>query len=157
MTGSRRSAAAGLVLALALLAGCGGGAPQQAQFVPPAPAMAELGDDLRVHYNLLPTGSLGEPAARRYGIERSSGTALLVVALRRVDADGVEHPADGQVRARARDLSGRHQPVDLRVVSTGDYDSHIGIVAASPRDVLRIELEVEADGRRHSFDFQRSL
>ncbi len=157
MMGLQRSLAAGLALVLALLTGCGADAPRQAQFVPPAPAVAELGGNLRVHYNLLPTQSLGEPTARQYGIERTSGTALLVVALRRVDSEGVEHPVDGQVQARARDLSGRGQPIDLRVASTGDYDSHIGVVPVSPRDVLRIEVEVDVEGRRQAFDFQRSL
>lgn len=146
-----------LLLALALPAGCGGQAPQPAQFIAPAPAVAELDGSLRAHYNLLPTLSLGEPTARQYGIERSAGTALLVVALRRVDADGAEHPVDGKLQAQARDLSGRRQPIALRAASTGDYVDHIGVLPVSPRDVLRIDVQVDVDGRRQAFDFERHL
>ncbi|KAF1687781.1 hypothetical protein B1992_01980 [Pseudoxanthomonas broegbernensis] len=148
--------AAATLLAAALLAGCvGGDAPQPAQFVAPAPAVADLDGALRAHYNLLPTLSLGEAVARQYGIARAPGSALLVVALRRVDGEGVEHPADGRLQAQARDLSGRRAPIALRPVSTGDYVDHIGVLPVSPRDVVRIDVQVDADGRRQSFDFQR--
>lgn len=144
-----------MLLAFMLPAGCGGQAPQPAQFVAPAPAVADLDGALRVHYTLLPTLALDQATARQYGIARAPDSALLLVALRRVDADGNEHPATGQVQAQVRDLSGRHQPIALRSVSTGDYIDHIGTLPASPRDVLRIDVQVDADGRTQTFDFQR--
>ena len=156
-------AAALASLLTAALAGCGGGqAPVAAQFVPPAPAVADLQGPLRAHYNLLPTLALSEAVARQYGIERSAGQALLVVALRRPgeQADGTpgdEVVAEGQVRARARNLAGQQQEIAMRAVGTGDYIDHIGMVAIGTRDVVRIEVSVDAGGRRQRFDFQRNF
>ncbi|MCR6687480.1 DUF4426 domain-containing protein [Pseudoxanthomonas sp.] len=146
-------------LLTATLAACGGGqAPVAAQFVPPAPAVADLQGPLRAHYNLLPTLALSEAVARQYGIERSAGQALLVVALRRPGATpGDEIPAEGQVQARARNLAGQQQEVALRAVGTGDYIDHIGTVAIGTRDMVRIEVSVDAGGRRQQFDFQRNF
>jgi len=148
--------AIGLVLCL-LLAACGDAVPEPVQPVPPPVATVELEGPLRVHYNLLPTLALGEAVAREYGVERSDGTALLVLALRRPTADGDETMAEGQVDAEVVDLSGRRQAVALRPVATGDYTDHVGTVKIGPRDTLRVEVVVTADGRRQRFDFQRSF
>jgi len=148
--------AIGLVLCL-LLAACGDAGPEPVQPVPPPVATVELEGPLRVHYNLLPTLALGEAVAREYGVERSDGTALLVLALRRPTADGDETMAEGQVDAEVVDLSGRRQAVALRPVATGDYTDHVGTVKIGPRDTLRVEVVVAADGRRQRFDFQRSF
>lgn len=143
---------------LPLLAACSAGeAPRAAQFVPPAPAVAELDATLRARYNLLPTLSLDPAMARGYGIERAEGKALLLVALRRDGADGMEAGIDGQVHAQARDLSGRHQVVAMRRISSGEYVDHVGLVDIVPRDVVRVQVEAVVDGRRHTFDFQRNF
>ena len=153
---ARRGLALGLVAGL-LLAGCGGPAPQPVEAVPDQVGSIDLPGPLRVHYNLLPTLALGEAVAREYGVERSDGTALLVLALRRPTADGDETMAEGQVDAEVVDLSGRRQAVALRPVATGDYTDHVGTVKIGPRDTLRVEVVVTADGRRQRFDFQRSF
>lgn len=147
-----------LACLLPLLGACSGGqAPQAAQFVPPAPAVAELGGTLRARYTLLPTLSLDPAMARGYGIERTPGKALLLVALRHADTDGGEEPATGEVRAQARDLSGRRQDVAMRPIRSGEYVDHVGLVDVGPREVIRIEVEVLAEGRRHDFGFQRNF
>lgn len=147
-----------LACLLPLLAACSSGeAPQAAQFVPPAPAVAELDGALRARYNLLPTLSLDPAMARGYGIERSAGKALLLVALRDADGAGGEAPASGEVRAQARDLSGRRQAVPMRQIRSGDYVDHVGLVDIGPREVIRVEVEVVAGGRRQGFDFQRNF
>lgn len=151
-----RAARLAALLGVSVLAACGGEAPQPAQFVPPAPAVAELQGPLLARYTLLPTLALDAEVARRYGIERREGTALLLVALRRPEA-GDELPAEGEVRAQARDLAGRHQHVAMRRIESGDYVDHVGVVAVGRRDVVRVEVSVEADGRRQQFDFQRSF
>ena len=61
------------------------------------------------------------------------------------------------VDAEVVDLSGRRQAVALRPVATGDYTDHVGTVKIGPRDTLRVEVVVTADGRRQRFDFQRSF
>lgn len=147
---------AGLAACLLLVA-CGGGAPQPAQPIAPPQSSVELEGPLRVHYNLVPTLALGEAVAREYGVERRNDSALLLLALRRPTADGDETMADGQFSAQAVDLSGRRQPVALRQVSTGDYTDHVGTVETGPRDSVRIEVRVDADGRRQQFDFQRNF
>lgn len=146
-----------LAALLPLLAGCGGKAPQPAQFVPPAPAVAELDGPLLARYTLLPTLALDPAMARGYGIERTPGKALLLVALRHDDGDGDERPAAGQVRAQARDLSGRVQQVAMRELRSGGYVDHIGLVDIAAHDVVRVDVEVLAGGRRHRFDFQRNF
>lgn len=140
-----------------LLAACGGPVPEQARPVPPPVGSIDLQGPLRVHYNLLPTLALGEAVAREYGVERRDGTALLVVALRRPSDTGDEAMAQGRVEADILDLAGRRQTVSLREVATDDYIDHIGEVKAGPRDTLRVEVSVLADGRRQGFDFQRNF
>lgn len=141
-----------------LLGACSDGQQAQpARFVPPAPAVAELHGPLRAHYNLLPTQAMGEAVARQYGIERRAGSALLMVALREPLAGGDERPATGTVQAWAQDMSGSRHAVALRQVATGEYVDHIGIVAAGPRDVVRIEVSVQAAGRTQRFEFQRAF
>lgn len=147
-----------LASVLALLGACSGGqAPTQAQFVPPAPAVAELGGQLRARYTLVPTLALDQAMARGYGIERREGTALLLVALRHDEGDGNERGVEGQVRAQARDLSGRQQQVAMRTLRSGDYVDHVGLVDIGPRDVIRVEVDAVVDGRSYRFDFQRNL
>jgi len=148
---------AALAGVLPLLAACSGGqAPQAAQFVPPAPSVAVLDGPLRARYTLVPTLSLDPAVARGYGIERSEGKALLLVALRNED-DAGETAAEGQVQAEARDLSGRRQPVAMRPIRSGGYVDHVGLVEVSERDVVRVEVRATVDGRSHRFDFQRNF
>lgn len=134
-----------LVLCLALAACSAQETPRPAAPLAPAPAQADFGA-LRVHYNALPTLAMSETVARSYGIERSADTALVMVALRRVQA-GDEVPASGRVEASASDLSGRRQTIALRDAVTGDYTDHVGTVRISAHDQLNFELAVRsADG-----------
>ena len=145
-----------LLLPALLLAACSAGEkPRTAEFVPPAPASAEFGD-LRVHYNALPTLSLNEAVAREYGVVREAGSAMVVVALRRI-AGGEEHAAEGQVSADAYDLQGKRQHIDFSAVKTGDYTDHIGRFAINARDSYRFEVKVESGGRSETVKFQRNF
>jgi len=162
VNGRQRPAAAAwlpaAILALCLgLAGCGGPAPQPVQPVSVPAGSADLAGSLRVHYNLLPTLAMGEAVAREYGVERSDGTALLVLALRRPTDAGDEVAAEGELTADVVDLSGRRQAVALRRVATGEYVDYIGTVRAGQHDTLRVEVSVVADGRRQEFDFRRNF
>ncbi len=141
---------------LCLLTACSGGeAPRPAERIAPTPAHASFGD-LRVHYNALPTLSLGDAVAREYGVEREDGSALLVIALRNAK-DGAEVPVDGTVSATVTDLSGKQQTVTLRPATTGEYTDHIGTFRVSERDTYRINVSVNAQGRTESVRFQRSF
>ncbi len=144
------------VLAALSLAACSAGeAPRTAQFVPPVETQQDFGD-LRVHFNALPTLSLSEAVAREYGVERTAGTALVVIAVRRIK--GAEEVAmEGDVSAVARDLSGKQQTLHFRPVRTGDYIDHIGTVDVGAHDTYRFEVTVRADGRTGTLQFARNF
>lgn len=148
-----KTAAALLIL---LLGACSQGEKARpAEFITPPPAHVDF-DNLRVHYNALPTLSLSEAVAREHGVTRDAGSAMLVVALRE-KVDGEELPATGKVTAQAHDLQGNRQPVTFHVVQTGDYGDHVGTFPIHARDSYRIEVQVEANGRTESFKLQRSF
>ena len=145
-----------LLLSAALLAACSGGeAPRTAEFVQATPAEADFGD-LRVRYNALPTLSLSEAVAREYGVPRDAGTALVLVALRKM-AGGEEVDADGEVSVTAHDLSGARQALTLRKIDAGGYMDHIGTARISPRNSYRFEVVVKAGGRTETVKFQRNF
>jgi hypothetical protein len=144
-----------LLFALLLAACSAGEEPRAAEFVPPADSSIDFGD-LRVHYNALPTLGLSEAVAREYGVARDAGSAMVVIALRRI-ADGQELGADGEVSAEAYDLQGKRQHIDFSAVRTGDYTDHIGTFAISERDSYRFEVKVESGGRKETVKFQRNF
>lgn len=144
-----------LILPLLLAACSAGEKPRAAEFVPPADSSIDFGD-LRVHYNALPTLSLNEAVAREYGVTRDAGSALVVIALRRV-ANGQELDAEGEVSAEAYDLQGKRQHIGFSAVRTGEYTDHIGTFAISERDSYRFEVKVESAGRSQVVKFQRNF
>lgn len=143
-------------LSFLLLTACAPGEkPRAAEFVPPAESSIDFGD-LRVRYNALPTLSLNDAVAREYGVRKDPRTAMVVIALRRVQ-DGEEISADGQVSAEAIDLHGARQRIGFAAVKTGDYTDHIGVFSISPRDSYRFEVIVQANGRSETVKFQRNF
>jgi hypothetical protein len=144
-----------LFCAWALAACSNDEAARTASFVPPAPAHSDFGD-LRVRYNALPTMALSDAMAKQYGVERDADTALVVIALRRLN-NGEEVDADGEVSGQASDISGARQPIALRSIDSGDYTDHIGTVRVSPRNTYRFDITVAADGRKDTLQFQRNF
>ena len=144
-----------LILPLLLAACSAGEKPRAAEFVPPAESTVDFGD-LRVHYNALPTLSLNDAVAREYGVTRDAGSAMVVIALRRI-ANGEELGAEGKVSAEAYDLQGQRQRIAFSAVKTGEYIDHIGTFAINARDSYRFEVKVESAGRREVVKFQRNF
>ncbi len=146
-----------LLSATLLLAACSAGeAPRVVAPVATEPAYADFGA-LRVRYNALPTQSLNEQMAKRYGVPRDAGLALVTVGLRQLHG-GEETGIEGQVRATAIDLQGERTSIALNPVKIGDsYTDYIGTFAISPRNHYRIEVSVEAQGRRETVGFQREF
>ena len=144
-----------LLCLLALSACSSGEGPRAAEFIAPATAESDFGD-LRVRYNALPTMALSEAMASQYGVKRDPGTALVVIALRRVQ-DGDETDADGEVTLEVSDLSGARQRIAMRSIDTGDYSDHIGIANISPRNTYRFEIAVDSGGRKNTVQFQRNF
>lgn len=144
-----------LILPLLLAACSAGEKPRAAEFVPPAESSIDFGD-LRVHYNALPTLSLNDAVAREYGVARDAGSAMVVIALRRV-VNGEETGAEGRVSADAYDLQGQRQRIDFSTVKTGGYTDHIGTFTIHARDSYRFEVKVESAGRSEVVKFQRNF
>src|SRR3546814_20004924 len=78
----------------------------------------QIGDVL-VRTNAVPTANLGEAVARQYGIERGTGTVMLLVGVRR-EGDAGETALPARVTAVASDLLGKRQQLELREVRSGD-------------------------------------
>lgn len=145
-----------LLFCLLALSACSSGeGPRAAEFVAPATAESDFGD-LRVRYNALPTMALSDAMASQYGVKRDPGTALVVIALRRVQ-DGDETDVDGEVTLEVSDLSGARQRIPLRVIEAGEYSDHIGIASISPRNSYRFEVAIAAGERKETVRFQRNF
>ncbi|HVK52416.1 MAG TPA: DUF4426 domain-containing protein [Pseudoxanthomonas sp.] len=143
------------LLCLALAACSNGEAPKPAEFVQPVPTRQDFGD-LRVHFNAIPSQSLTEAVAKEYGVRREEGSALVVVALRRLVGND-ETPATGEVAASVRDLSGGPQTLAFREARTGEYVDYIATMKVSARDTYRFDVTVKADGKTGQFQFQRNF
>ncbi|GGD36161.1 DUF4426 domain-containing protein [Pseudoxanthomonas indica] len=143
------------LLALGLAACSNGEAPKPAEFVQPVPTRQDFGD-LRVHFNAIPSQSLTAPVAKEYGVRREEGTALVVIAIRRVAANE-EVPATGAVTAKVRDLSGGTQELVFREAHTGEYVDYIATMKVSARDTYRFDVAIQADGKTGQFQFQRNF
>jgi hypothetical protein len=145
-----------LCLSILFFAACSAAEkPRAADFVPPAVSSTDFGG-LRVHYNALPTLSLNESVAREYGVTRDAGSAMLVIAIRRLQ-NGEETGAEGEVSAEAFDLQGARQHIRFSAVKTGQYTDHIGIFTIHARDSYRFEVTIKADGRTGKVKFQRNF
>ena len=146
-----------LLSATLLLAACSAGeAPRIVTPTAAEPAYTDFGT-LRVRYHALPAQSLNEPMAKRYGVPRDAGLALVMVSLRQLRG-GEEIAIDGQARATAIDLQGERTAIALKPVKTGDgYTDHLGTFAISPRNHYRIEVAVDAQGQHEAVSFQREF
>ncbi len=114
-----------------------------------APARANqqvAAGDLVMLYSVVPTLDLAPEVARQYGLTRSSGRALLNIALRRTLADGSDTAVAGTVRAAATNEAGQRQELRLREVREGDAIYYLAEVRVSDGDTLRYELEASVDG-----------
>jgi hypothetical protein len=129
--------------------------PRAADFVPPAASSADFGG-LRVHYNALPTLSLNDAVAREYGVTKDADSAMLVVAVRRLE-NGEETSAESEVSAEAFDLQGARQHIKFSAVKTGQYTDYIGVFTVHAHDSYRFEVTVKADGRTEKVKFQRNF
>ncbi len=130
---------------LLLLVGCRGEPPSPpAAAQVPAPAETRMGDVI-VRASTLPTMQLNEAMARSYGVERTEGSVLIVVGLRRESATG-EKAIPGTVNATATDLFGRAQTITMHEVESAGYVDHVGVVPVSMPDTLRFRIRAQPQG-----------
>lgn len=130
---------------LCLLVACQGEPPSSPAATPvPAPAEARVGDVI-VRASTLPTMQLNAAMARSYGVQRTEGSVLIVVGMRRESATG-ESAAAGTVNATATDLFGRAQTIALHAVESAGYVDHVGVVSVSMPDTLRFRIHAQPQG-----------
>jgi len=139
----------GNVVLCAALGGCGGA--QDPLPATPIPAEAQ-GDallqsgDVQVRASVVQTSALPSSVARRYGIEPSPETLLLlVVASKGAEANGASVPV--QVSTKVTDLRGAVQSVPMRQYREGDAIDSIGTFRTSLPETLRFDLEVGVEGK----------
>ncbi|GAB3728752.1 hypothetical protein GCM10028862_06500 [Luteimonas pelagia] len=158
----RLPAGALLLAAIATLSACGGERPEPARPVDAAPAQASVRvGDVTLRANVVETGTLGEEVARRYGIERRPGVALLFVGVRRGDGAG-EQALPARVSATVTDLRGNTRPVALRELRSGEGDAalvdYAGTVEYAPPETLRFDIEADwGAARRGELQLQRDF
>lgn len=101
--------------------------------------------DLTVHYNALPTSDLSADVAKQYGITRSSGRALLNVAVRKGEP-GADQGVPAKISAAATNLNGQRQELNMREVREGDAIYYLGEARVADKDTLSFEIEVRTQG-----------
>ena len=139
----------GNVVLCAALGGCGGA--QDPLPATPIPAEAQ-GDallqagDVQVRASVVQASALPSSVARRYGIEPSPETLLLlVVANKGPDVDGKSVPV--VVSTKVTDLRGAEQRVPMRQYREGDAIDSIGTFRTTLPETLRFDLEVSVEGK----------
>lgn len=151
------------VLLAACLAACGGSDPARdadrfaQRQASRAPAELQVGD-LRIYASLAPTTALGPAITERYGIPPARDAHLLLVGLRRGEAHA-DVAVAGSVVARARDLRGVWQQIDLRETRVDGFVDYVGTVHAMPPDTLSFEIVARADDDAdpHVLQFSRDI
>jgi len=139
----------GSIALYAALGGCGGA--QEPLPATPIPAEAQ-GDallqagDVQVRASVVQASALPSSVARRYGIEPSPDTLLLlVVANKGPTADA--RPVPVQVSTKVTDLRGAEQRVPMRQYREGDAIDSIGTFRTTLPETLRFDLEVSVEGK----------
>lgn len=147
-------------LSMILAAGCGGGST-------PAPVIGassasiqeavERVGDVSIRASVVPTATLDESVARNYGIERSDSTALLLVSVRK-GPDGADDSIPARVEAKASNLGGQAELIDMRELRSGDLLDYVGTVSIAPPDTIRFDLRVTPkDGASSTLQFTREF
>lgn len=143
-------------LALVLAACSDAVPPPSAPVAATQEAVSRIGD-VTVRASVLPTQSLSEEIARRYGLTRSPDTVMLLVGVRQgPEAQEVALPAT--ITAVATDLSGRRHDVALRELRSGELLDYVGTLKISPPDTVRFDLTVvRAGGATSQMQFTRDF
>ena len=115
-------------------------------FALPSTAQQLVSGDLVLHYSAVPTMSLAPDVARRSGLTRSAGRALLNVAIRRTLADGSDVAQTARVSASARNEAGQRQELRMREVREGDAIYYLAELRVDEAETYRIEVEAVVDG-----------
>ncbi|MFC7300691.1 DUF4426 domain-containing protein [Cognatiluteimonas weifangensis] len=152
-------------LSLGILAACTGTATAPVPTTPAssADAAGSQGDavvrvgDVTIRASAVQTAQLDAAVARRYGIARDPGTALLLVSVRQgPDASASALPA--AVTATVAGLTGGREPLAMRELRIDGLIDYIGTASTTLPDTLRFEVTVVPQGgTAASLQFSRDL
>lgn len=153
------SIAAGLAIAVSLAGGCSQPAPETTTATARATAATDHSaasqqatsrvGDVTIRASAIQTSALQPEVASRYGIERSDGTVMLLVAVRQgSQAQATSLPA--RISATATDLRGHVQPIAMRELRSGELLDYVGTVEVATPDTLRFEIDIVREGGAHS-------
>jgi hypothetical protein len=102
--------------------------------------------DITLHFNAVPTVTLDPQIARQYAVTRSSGRALLNIAVRRRRPDGQSEAVSASVQAVATHPNGQRQSLAVREVREGDAIYYLAEPRISDGDTLEFQLDVIVQG-----------
>jgi hypothetical protein len=143
LTARRHARAATLLLALSLLAALPARAEQMLAF-----------DGFELHYAVIPTNFLTADVARRYGLVRGEGRAIVSLSLLR---DGQGLLAD-TLTGEVKNLLSQVQPLDFQTVTEGDAVYYLAPLRHSDRDTLRFTVQLAPPGGEpRTLRFQQKL
>jgi hypothetical protein len=102
--------------------------------------------EYRIHYNAFMSTTLTPDIARRVGVQRSGGTGVMLVNIRR-DARGqfLGDAVSGSVEGRVRDLLGNGRDLTFREVREAGVVDYIAQFPVRNDDLLIFDLEVRPD------------
>lgn len=129
---------------VAVLAACGGELPSSPPAEVQPPAETRVGDTV-LRATTVPTQRLGDAMARQYGVQRSPGTVLVVIGMRRGEG-AQETSLPGQVRVHTTDLLGARQQLDIREVRSDGFIDYVGTARVSLPDTLRYQVDAQPQG-----------
>lgn len=105
------------------------------------PALAEqkqvLGEHV-VHYSAQNASELSPEVARRHGISRQPGLALVMLTVQKQTGEAVS----ARIRGQTRNLLGQTQILDLRELREGASVYYLGLFSISNRDTQTFEFEI---------------
>jgi hypothetical protein len=113
-----------------------------------SPFESQIGD-YTVIYSAVPSDTLPEEMARRYGLPQRSDAVLLNVTVQR---EGMNVPA--RIEARATNLALQQREIEMLESVANDLVSYVGVVEIAEREVLDFELDILPEGAEQPLRFE---
>jgi hypothetical protein len=105
-----------------------------------SPFESRIGD-YTLLYSAVPSDTLPEEMARRYGLPQRSDAVLLNVTVQR---EGMNIRA--RIEARATNLALQQREIEMLESVANDLVSYVGVVEIADREVLDFELDILPEG-----------
>jgi hypothetical protein len=112
-----------------------------------------------VHASAVRTDFLPPSVAQRKGVVRSGHRGMLNVVVEEKRADGLHHPIEARVEARATNLLGQVIDIPIEPHRDGEALYHVGTFALDHRPTLDFHIEVQPPGVSEPYvvEFQKEF